>query len=110
MSKSFGDQISYKAVEVYQLDTNLWYYSVSCSALDDGDVDEAHHIHISLMVDFVAEVGIFYKYQQDCTTGILIPTRPHPSGNSSLASYYALQRIQVECLTVSVVAFVVTVD
>ncbi|XP_078371071.1 uncharacterized protein LOC144654719 isoform X2 [Oculina patagonica] len=26
-------------------------------ALDDGNVDEAHHIHISLMVDFVAEVN-----------------------------------------------------
>jgi len=26
-------------------------------ALDDGNVDEAHHIHISLMVDFVAEVS-----------------------------------------------------
>ena len=30
-----------------------------CLALDDGDVDEAHHIHISLMVDFVAEVSNF---------------------------------------------------
>ena len=30
----------------------------SCSALDDGNVEEAHHIHVSLMVDFVAEVGI----------------------------------------------------
>ena len=28
-----------------------------CLALDDGNVDEAHHIHISLMVDFVAEVS-----------------------------------------------------
>jgi len=28
-------------------------------ALDDGNVDEAHHIHISLMVDFVAEVSKF---------------------------------------------------
>ena len=34
------------------------------SALDDGDVDEAHHIHVSLMVDFVAEVGInFYSFK-----------------------------------------------
>ena len=30
------------------------------SALDDGNVEEAHHIHVSLMVDFVAEVGIDY--------------------------------------------------
>lgn len=32
--------------------------SHSCLALDDGNVEEAHHIHVSLMVDFVAEVGI----------------------------------------------------
>ena len=30
--------------------------AIFLSALNDGDAEEAHRIHISLMVDFVAEV------------------------------------------------------
>ena len=31
-------------------------------ALDDGNIDEAHQIHVSLMVDFVAEVSLSAYY------------------------------------------------
>lgn len=47
----------------------MWFCYIFLIALDDGNGEEAHHIHVSIIVDHVAEVRT--PNQQQCFSTII---------------------------------------